>query len=55
MIDIKTKQKVQIIKTKDFKANIKHFIKQNVFVNLNVNSQNYFIILTFSIINFDSK
>ena len=28
MIDIKTKQKVQIIKTKDSKANIKHFIKK---------------------------
>lgn len=26
--DIKTKQKVQMIKTKDAKANIKHFIKQ---------------------------
>ena len=26
--DIKTKQKVQMIKTKDSKANIKHFIKQ---------------------------
>lgn len=28
MRDIKTKQKVQIIKTKDSKANIKHFIKK---------------------------
>ena len=28
MKDIKTKQKVQMIKTKDSKANIKHFIKQ---------------------------
>ena len=28
MIDIKTKQKVQMIKTKDSKANIKHFIKK---------------------------
>ena len=28
MKDIKTKQKVQMIKAKDSKANIKHFIKQ---------------------------
>ena len=28
MKDIKTKQKVQMIKTKDSKANIKHFIKK---------------------------
>ena len=35
MKDIQTKQKVQMIKTKDSKANIKHFIKQQTLCTRN--------------------
>ena len=34
--DIKTKQKMQAIKTKDTKGNIQHFIKQQTIHNKNV-------------------
>ena len=34
--DIKTKQKIQAIKTKDTKGNIQHFIKQQTIHNKNV-------------------
>ena len=36
MRDIKTKQKMQAIKTKDTKRNIQHFIKQQTIHNKNV-------------------
>ena len=36
MRDIKTKQKMQAIKTKDTKGNIQHFIKQQTIHNKNV-------------------
>ena len=38
MKDIKTKQKVQMIKTKDSKANIKHFIKQQTLHTRNMDN-----------------
>lgn len=39
--DIKTKQKVQMIKTKDSKANIKHFIKQQTLHTRNMDKDTY--------------
>lgn len=41
MKDIKTKQKVQMIKTKDSKANIKHFIKQQTLHTRNMDKDTY--------------
>ena len=41
MKDIKTKQKVQMIKTKDSKANIKHFIKQQTIHTRNMDKDTY--------------
>lgn len=38
MKDIKTKQKVQMIKTKDSKTNIKHFIKQQTLHTRNMDN-----------------
>lgn len=38
--DIKTKQKIQAIKTKDTKGNIQHFIKQQTIHNKNVDRKN---------------
>ena len=39
MRDIKTKQKMQTIKTKDIKGNIQHFIKQQTIHNKNVDKK----------------